>query len=336
MNPAPFIIYSLPRSRTLWLSEFLSYGGWRVYHDIPLSVGTLAEMRAALAVPRTGTVETNMSRAAPMLRTWFPEAPIVVVKRPVDDVLASMTRIGWQMERSYLEAEDRNLDVIGTLPNAITVPYHQLSTKRGCKAVFEHCLRRPFDFEHWKRFRYRNIQVDPKAHGDFVGTKLDQLQSLFTEINSHVTIQVEGLETVLRDGQALFALHREEAGSFAGLPFDPDIDLFRAFQAAGKLLVVTARTPLGLLGYLAFTISQCPESRSVVVANQNVFFVDPAHRGSIGRQMHDYARKVLQQSGVGGLMMRSGVRARGPSLKHLFRRLGAHSMGEMYYLPLGA
>ena len=178
MNPAPFIIYSLPRSRTLWLSEFLAYDGWRVYHDIPLSVGTLAEMRAALAVPRTGTVETNLSRAAPMLLTWFPDAPIVVIRRPVDDVLASMTRIGWQMERSYLEAEDRNLDEIGKLPNAIMVPYHQLSTKTGCEDVFEHCLRRRFDFEHWKRFRYRNIQVDPTAHSEFVATRWEQIQAL--------------------------------------------------------------------------------------------------------------------------------------------------------------
>jgi hypothetical protein len=36
------------------------------------------------------------------------------------------------------------------------------------------------------------------------------------------------------------------------------------------------------------------------------------------------------------LIMRSGVRARGPSQKFLFERLGAKPMGQLYALPLVA
>lgn len=336
MTPtAPFLIYGLPRSRTRWLSRFLAYDGWTVYHDIPLSVASLADLKALLSSPRVGAIETSLSRAAPMFYSWFPGAPVVVVRRPVPEVRASMERIGWTTPAGFLESEDRNLDMIGRLPTALSVPYHELSTATGCRAVFEHCLRRPFDYHHWRSYAAQNIQVDAVARTEEVIAKTESLQALFTEINSYATIQIEPFEDVLRDGQSLFALHQAEAGSFAGLPFDPDIEQFRAFDRAGALLAITARTPLGLVGYLGFLLSPCLESRARIWAHQNVFFVHPEHRGSLGPRMHAFARAELKRRQVDAVILRSGVRARGPDLKHLFRRMGAKTLGELYYLSLG-
>ena len=331
----PFIIYGLPRSRTLWLSKFLATDGWTVHHDLPLSVNSLSEIRFLLSQERAGTVETALSRAAPMFRCWFPEAPLVVVLRPVNEVKSSMDRIGWSTSLEYLEAEESNLNEISKLPNAITVRFEDLATQTTCQQVLEHCLRQPFDYDRWKEFSVTNLQVDPVKHLELVMSRAELIDDLYHEINNFVTIQVEHMDTAFRDSSLLRKAHFVEAGPFAGLPFDPDIEQFERMDQAGSLVIVTARCPGdGMVGYLVFILSRALECRTKVMAQQNIFFVMEKYRGKLGRNMLIYGLRYLKSLGVDLVMFRSGVRASGPRLKHIFKRMGAHSLGELYLLPL--
>ena len=54
----PFIVYALPRSRTFWLSKFLSYGGWACDHDEAVRLRGLDDMQSSLDIPMRGSVET--------------------------------------------------------------------------------------------------------------------------------------------------------------------------------------------------------------------------------------------------------------------------------------
>jgi hypothetical protein len=40
----PFMIFALPRSRTAWLSEFLSYQGWTCWHEIAIQMRDFSEV----------------------------------------------------------------------------------------------------------------------------------------------------------------------------------------------------------------------------------------------------------------------------------------------------
>src|SRR5215469_4135466 len=85
----PFVIFALPRSRTFWASRYLSYGGWHCGHDEAAHLRSEADVRSWLAQPATGTVETAAAPFWRLLRHYRPDARVAVIRRPVDEVLAS-------------------------------------------------------------------------------------------------------------------------------------------------------------------------------------------------------------------------------------------------------
>jgi hypothetical protein len=328
-DKAPFVVFSLPRSRSKWLSVFLG-----AHHDLPIGVATLSDLFAVLARPGAGTVETGIARAAPILREEFPDARFAVVRRPVEEVRESAARIGWRFAPGYLEEEAARLDAISAMPGTVTVEFADLATMCGCRRIHEHCLDAPFDLFRWFNLADENIQIDMAERLAKLDELQEQINGLFREIEARVTVQLEDAETFYRDGQALFAEHRDEAGGFADLPFDPHIDMMRSMAAAGQLIVVTARRCGEMVGYLVYLINPCLESRRVLLGFQNIFFVRKGLRGRIGPRLQSVMRKELRARGVHAAIMRAGVRARGPMQEHLFRRLGAHEMGSLYYLSL--
>ena len=54
--PSPFVVLSMPRSRSKWLSVFLSYGEWGCGHEELLNLRGLDDAKAWLSQPYTGTV----------------------------------------------------------------------------------------------------------------------------------------------------------------------------------------------------------------------------------------------------------------------------------------
>src|SRR5690348_11556095 len=104
-----FIVYALPRSRTAWLSRFLTYGEWACGHDEARHLRSVEDIKSWFAQPNTGTAETA---AAPFWRTVqhiSPDTKVVVVRRPVEDVLESLMRLA-PFDRVQLEAHLRRLD----------------------------------------------------------------------------------------------------------------------------------------------------------------------------------------------------------------------------------
>ena len=60
MRRTPFIVLSLPRSRSAWISAFLSYGGRKCGHDLAPTCGTMAEFVAMFGGGGyAGTAETG-------------------------------------------------------------------------------------------------------------------------------------------------------------------------------------------------------------------------------------------------------------------------------------
>jgi hypothetical protein len=331
---APFVVFSLPRSRSRWLTQFLGGRGWNVHCDLPVDMASLTDVLGVLAQPCTGTVETGIARAAYLLREAFPKARFAVVRRPIADVEASAARLGWAFPPGHLEREDAALDAIEIMPGTLSVSFQELETLGGCRAIYEHCREEALDLGWWSEMDGRNVQVSPDEWIAKLVDRQDRINALFREIDDRVTVQIEDFDALYRDGQELFAEHYLEAGSFADLPLDPNVEMARAMAAAGQLVVTTARKAGALIGYLVFLINPCFESRHTLLGFQNIFFVRKGHRG-IGTRMHALARAELKARGVSMLILRSGVRASGQKQKHLFSRLGAREMGELYYLPLG-
>lgn len=330
----PFIVFGLPRSRTFWLSRFLSYGRWTAHHDLPVICNRMQDLAAVLRRPNTGTVETGLSRAAPWLREILPDARIAVIRRSPAAVHASAAAKGWEVPLAYLEAEDARLAAIASRPGVLSVDFDAMD-EAACKRLFEHCLGRPFDADWYRRMAPQNIQLDLDERRREIDK--DALEALFHEIGAHITIERESFASLYRDGQTLFAEHFQETRAGEAEPFDPDVDLARALEAEGRLVAIAARCPaLGMLGYLVSLVTPSLERRGHLDAHQNIFFVTKGLRGRLGIQLHAAMRAELKRLGVHKLIMRAGVRGSGPKQAALFERLGATHIGGLYSLSLEA
>lgn len=167
---SPFIVFGLPRSRTAWLSAFLSYRDWRCFHEVAITLRSIEEIKSFLGQPRIGVAETAAAPGWKMLRHYFPEARIVVVHRPVEEVVDAMMNVDVSgiarydpvlLERN-MQRIDRSLDRIAAEPDVLTVGYADLDREEVCAAIFEHCLPYPHDHAWWAITRRRNIQADTR------------------------------------------------------------------------------------------------------------------------------------------------------------------------------
>ena len=176
----PFIIYALPRSRTFWMSKFLTYGAWKCSHDICVDMHSIAEIQEFFSRPNVGTVETGMCEGWQLAQALFPDARRVVIRRNIDDVAASLAKHNIFIDDQLISRNTR-LDEISQRPNVLTVTFDQLNTEAACKAVFEHCLQIPFDRDWWLWIKDQNIQIDMKKHLEILNRNMAGIERLHKE-----------------------------------------------------------------------------------------------------------------------------------------------------------
>lgn len=337
----PFVIFSLPRSRTAWLSRFLTYGDWVCCHDSLLKIDGAQHLRELLAIPNTGLAETAMSFAAPLIRRYFPRSRFVVVRRPLEDIEASLSRFpGWEGSHDFFLEEIQRLESISAMPGTLTVNFADLDGVECCAKVFQHCLGMPLDVDHWASLAGVNIQCDMADRVALSVERTPQMTRTMSEarlLMAPVTYQEETWGQMRDDAMPLFQEHFDEADSFPGRELDINFDIIDAMNRAGVLQIMTARAGGALVGYLAFTVEPGIACRTMTFASQNAFFVRKPWRGVTGLRLHRAAIKKLRERGdIDELILRAGVAGSGPKLAPLFKRMGASDHGHQFRLRLVA
>jgi hypothetical protein len=166
-----FVIHALGRSRTAWLSQFLTYGEWTCLHEQVIQLRQLADIKPMFSRPRTGYAETAASFGWPLLRHANPDIAQVVIERDPQDACAAMAAsyagagIGCDLEmmRRIFERGHRVLKRISALPGVLTLSYGDLATEEGCRAVFEYCLPYQWDRAWWLQMREQHVEADLTA-----------------------------------------------------------------------------------------------------------------------------------------------------------------------------
>jgi hypothetical protein len=167
----PFIVYGLPRSRTYWLSKFLSYGDWTCHHEKAVTMRSLGDVGAFFARPCTGTAETGVSPGWRLLHHHVHNLRAVVIRRPVDEVLDAMLAVDVTGVAVYdvarlrrnLEYMDRALKDISRQPGVLTVDHSDLDRADVCAEIFTHCLPLEFSRDWWLAFKDNNLQTDVRS-----------------------------------------------------------------------------------------------------------------------------------------------------------------------------
>lgn len=177
----PFIVFSLPRSRSAWLSQFLTYGDWNCSHDIATELHSIAALQDHFSKPFTGSSETGMIDGWRLVYKLCPTIKTVVVRRKVTEVAQSLAKFGLEADDLILK-RNALLREVSALPNTVTVNYDDLNREETCKAIFEHCLQIPFDREHWLKLKDKNIQVDMALWLEKLRRNHDGIEALKAEV----------------------------------------------------------------------------------------------------------------------------------------------------------
>jgi hypothetical protein len=164
----PFIIHALPRSRTSWLSMFLSYGSWTCHHEKLMFMRSMADVRGLFSASNTGSAETASSYGRCLLKWMFPNIKEVVILRPVEDVMASLIAVSDRDAftfdvprlRKIMERGHRCLLKIAKDQNVLVVNYADLDKEETCARIFEFCLPYKFDKAWWESYNNKNIQLN--------------------------------------------------------------------------------------------------------------------------------------------------------------------------------
>ncbi len=158
----PFIVLTLPRSRSAWLAWYLSYPPAEVGHDILVSCRSIADFEAKLDTVR-GTVETGAMLGWRLIRHRLPHAKLLVILRSVEEVKASLRRLGFEPVAGELEFRAEMLAQLSAEPGVETITYSDLDDPVCCHWLFEHLLEEEWDRAWYYKARPINVQIDFSA-----------------------------------------------------------------------------------------------------------------------------------------------------------------------------
>jgi len=348
----PFIIFSLPRSRSAWLSRFLTYGEWTCGHDEIRHARSMDDVRTWFTQPNIGTAETAGAPWWRLVEKIAPGVKVLVVRRPVEEVVDSYRRMEMGVDldalRVGLSRLDKKLSQIEyRMPEVLSVAFDSLREEETCARVFEHCLPYRHDHEWWKLLSPLNVQIDMRqllkyysAHKPQLDklTKVAKQQSIAGMVRTGgelegVTLQQESFDTFSRDGKALFAEHSVQVGESPDAFWGKNIELMRMLDQLGAMQITTARSNGRMFGYLITIIAPSLESAEITTAVNTTFFASADFRG-LGMKLQHSSLAALRARGVDEVYFRAGVRGAGPKMGAMYRRLGASPDGQLYKLDL--
>lgn len=88
------------------------------------------------------------------------DAQIVIVRRDLQEVIASLDRIGEPFaENETVKAADKILDEIPRRYSCLQIGYNDLN-EHGCKLIWEHCTGTEFNRDRWEMLDGMRINID--------------------------------------------------------------------------------------------------------------------------------------------------------------------------------
>lgn len=160
----PFIILGLPRSRTAWLANFLTFGEISCGHEMmsQFSIHGLFDELTGSNLRYCGDADTAASMFLPDILRYMPDIPIVVVRRETKDVLTGLRKMGMSITEHQLRPMMDGLCEAVKLENTLAVKFEDLDSESTLRAVQSHCAPgEPFDRQRASMLRDLNIQITP-------------------------------------------------------------------------------------------------------------------------------------------------------------------------------
>lgn len=184
LSPLPFLVLTLPRSRSAWLAHWLSYPGRQVGHDICIRANSIEEFLNSYTCGMNGTVETGAMLGWRLLRHEIPNLQTLVVLRDPREVVESLARKGLHSQEIINEVFSRSymLSAISSASDVQTIEWTDLNSRPIREQIFEWLLELPFDEDWDARFANTNIQIDFEARVEQLASRREQIVAFKREV----------------------------------------------------------------------------------------------------------------------------------------------------------
>lgn len=157
-----FFILSLPRSRTAWLANFLTYENSYCFHEGLLegsNAAALSRLFASTGKPIVGNSDCGNILFMDELRASFPEAKLVIVERPLGEVVDELNDMGLNnYDPKLLERAEDLLSLAKQWLDALVLNFNDLD-ESACRHIWHHCIGTPFDENRWRMLDGLDIQI---------------------------------------------------------------------------------------------------------------------------------------------------------------------------------
>jgi hypothetical protein len=184
----PYMVFSAGRSRTMWLSAYLTYGICVCNFESTAKVSSFEEIVHLLAIPGMGAAETLAAPAWPLLLTAEPRLRVVVVRRPLDEIIDSLiaatrerVKLDLPVLRQLIAYIMRALERLAQQPQTLVVDFHELAREDVGRAIFEHCLPYKFDQGWWEFLSAKKIDPDVIQLAQLYQVRQNEIRALGRE-----------------------------------------------------------------------------------------------------------------------------------------------------------
>lgn len=181
-----FIVFSLPRSRSAWLSMFLGKD-LKVGHDIGIECDRPEDFVSALQPGMlAGTCETGAGFAWPLVRVMMPQSKIIVVRRKVHEVIHSLSAVGFTNQEQEMEERDRLLTLISASPGVTTIGYDDLDKSAVLEWLYGDLTGKPLDLAWLNKVASVNIQLKMKDRLARLAGRANAIANLKAQVRQRV------------------------------------------------------------------------------------------------------------------------------------------------------
>ncbi len=181
----PFFVVSLPRSRSCWLSTFLSYQTASISricgHDLLVHSKSVADFRSQVESV-DGTCETAIVEGWKVMKDLWPKSRIVVIHRDLADIVQSCRKQGLEPNLDQLVQRKEMLDMLAAAPGVKNFNFVDLDKAEVCKEIFEFCLKLEFDVNWWSLLQAKNIQINMHMRMQEIQERYEDLRALRVEV----------------------------------------------------------------------------------------------------------------------------------------------------------
>lgn len=339
----PFIVVSLPRSRSYWLSRLLDSPARPCGHDTLMEMVSISQFREQFERQWVfGTVETGLARHWRIAMHEVPEARFVALMRDPSEVEASLKRIG--LEDPELSARAKDLERLAAAPGTLVIEANRLGEAPYVASIWQALHGVPCQLGWIEDRIAERLDREPEELRARLAATARGTELLLAEAGAYWparAIRVEKIE-LAENIQEVYDLAQEHYSLVSGdleprrRP-SPDFETLLHLERAQANHFWFAYVDSRVAGYVSMMFQRDVETAGMLVAHQGVLYVRPAY-GGLGLGERLLRTAVAFAKGAGASYAYLHHRTYGPSVRvgALARRLGGRPLEQTYSLDLEA